>query len=228
MARQPFLPTHKGKPTGVGFTSVTHDKRLAALIGTCANLWTHVDLQLGLTMGSMLGVENAATVAVFTSLRNARAQRDAIFAAAKATLDEELLEYLEAIMFAHKSLDGQRNDVVHGVWGHSAAIPDAAIWESVQSHAIMLIRDYHKESTGTLDPAQRSQDIAGGYFVFPYADIEALNDEIAYLVQAIQHLHVHLRYPDKKAGENALAKLKSSPLLQKALAEMRSSPGKQT
>src|SRR4051794_37959782 len=78
MARQPFLPTYKNAAMQIGSTLNEELPKLAELIGRIAINWSGVDIQLSVTLGSLLGVENAAAVAVFASLRNHRAQRDAI------------------------------------------------------------------------------------------------------------------------------------------------------
>ncbi len=227
MARQPFLPTHRGKSTSVGRGVI--EPRLAAVIAKCNDNWTHVDLQLALTMGSLLGIENPASVAVFTALRNNRAQREAIQAAANATLpDGSLKDIFGAIMNVHRNLDSLRNDIVHGIWGKSAALPDAAIWSSLQDHAVMLIEDYHNLRPDHSTPGyDRSERMTRDYFVWKYEELESIADEIGALADAIGNFHSHLRYRGIPAGESALNQLCASPLIQKELARMTSS-GKKT
>jgi len=219
MARQPFLPQHAGKPTVVGESLVASMPRLAQLIGCITANWTGVDLHLALTLGSLVGVENPAAVAVFTALRNSRAQRDAVEAAAEVALREDprLPEVFSAIMALHRRLDSMRNAIVQGIWGQSPKIPDAVIWTSLQDHAKMLITDYHKSETKQLRAETRAADMTQDYFVYSYADIEALNADIGSLVRIIRNFHAHLRYRDKPAGQNALKHLLADPLLDQEL-----------
>ncbi len=119
---------------------------VAQWVGRIAINWSGVELQLSLALGSMLGVESEAAVAVFLSLRNHRAQRDALKAAGWKTLSEGDWEVFEALLHVHSELDKQRNDVIHGVWGRSEKTPDGIIWSSLQDHANMLINAYHRES----------------------------------------------------------------------------------
>ncbi len=92
MRRQPLLPTYEGAPLEIGAVVIEKNPRLAELIGRIAINWSGVEVQMSLALGSMLGVENAAAVAVFLSLRNRRTQRDALRAAADKSLTGEIAE----------------------------------------------------------------------------------------------------------------------------------------
>jgi hypothetical protein len=124
--------------------------RLAQLVGQICVNWTGVDMQMGLLLGSLVGVDNEAAVAVFLSLRNNRAQRDALVAAAERTLNAELRQGFDALLSVHSRYDKQRNDVVHGVWGRAEQTPDDLVWCSLQDHSNALIRDYHAIRQGEL------------------------------------------------------------------------------
>ena len=126
--------------------------QLAQIIGRITINWSGVDLQMSLLLGSLLGVENEAGVAVFLSLRNHRAQRDALSAAAERRLDAKLKRGFDALMAIHRRLDKQRNDVVHAIWGTAEKAPDGIIWCSLQDHANFLIRDYHNVRSDYVPP----------------------------------------------------------------------------
>ena len=96
MARQPFLPTYAGVPTRMAPSIINGMPKLAELVGRCVINWSGVELQLALALGSTLGVGNSASVAVFLSLRNHRAQRDALRAAADKALSGELKDLFGA------------------------------------------------------------------------------------------------------------------------------------
>lgn len=214
MRRQPFLPTYEGSPLQIGASLIERLPRLAELVGRIAINWSGVEVQLSLVLGSMLGVENAAAVAVFLSLRNHRAQRDALVAAGDKTLSDEDREILEAILARHEELDGQRNSVVHGIWGLSEATPDGIIWSSQQSHANMLITDYHLETTGRLTSHSRVANMAKDLFVVRLDDLAALNRNIIALDRSIGNLHGYLRYRGEPAGKNAYQELVNDPIIQ--------------
>jgi hypothetical protein len=213
MRRQPFLPTYKDSPTGIGASNIEQVPRLAQLVGRIAINWSGVEVQLALALGSMLGVENSAAVAVFLSLRNHRAQRDALRAAADKTLDGEPAEIFDAILARHEELDGQRNSAVHCIWGTSTSTPDGIVWSSQQDHANMLIRDYHMEKTGQLTYETRTHNMTKDLFVVRYADLEALNADIRALDQSVGNFHAYLRYKTDTAGRNVYQALLNDPVI---------------
>lgn len=136
MARQPFLPTYKDdKTAAMGAQLIESLPKVAELVGRIAINWSGVELNLSLTLGCLLGVQNAAAVAVFLSIKNSRAQREALQAAAEKILTGEVRNLFDVILSLHSRLDKQRNEVVHCVWGKSEAIPDGIIWSS---HRTML------------------------------------------------------------------------------------------
>lgn len=213
MKRQPFLPTYTDAPVEIGASVIEKNSRLAELIGRIAINWSGVEVQLSLALGSMLGVENPASVAVFLSLRNHRAQRDALRAAADRSLSGELTEIFLAILARHEELDTQRNRVVHGIWGAAQGPPDGLIWSSQQDHANMLLTDYHMEKAGTLTNDARLANIKKGLFTVRYADLEELNHGIVSLSRIVGRFHAHLRYKDSPAGQHAYRELCGDPVI---------------
>jgi hypothetical protein len=221
MPRKPFLPQHRGKPWSIGVYAEEAPPVLKQLIGDVAINWSHVENHLALTMGSLLGIENSASVAVFIELRNNRSRRDALEAAAKAVLPENELLIFHAIMNIHRSLDGQRNDVVHGIWGFGSNIGQSVLWKSVQDNAVAHIRDYHARRPDYIDPNfQVDENHQTGMFVYALADISHLRDDITALSNIIRDFHSFLRYRDHVAGESALRQLNETPLLQKEISRM--------
>lgn len=214
MRRQPFLPTYEGSSLQIGASLIERIPRLAEVVGRIAINWSGVEVQLSLVLGSMLGVENAAAVAVFLSLRNHRAQRDALRAAADKTLTDEDREILEAILARHEELDGQRNNVVHGIWGLSEATPDGIVWSSQQSHANMLITDYHMSTAGQLSNDSRVANMTKDLFVVRFDDLASLNQDIMALDRSVGSFHAYLRYRDDAAGRHAYQELVSDPIIQ--------------
>src|SRR5215210_5903646 len=101
MGRQPFLPTYKDAPTVMGPDLIEKLPKVAEWVGRIAINWSGVDLHLSLALGSLLGVESAAAVAVFNSLNNQAAQRRALREAAEQTLTDELKDLFAAILKAH-------------------------------------------------------------------------------------------------------------------------------
>lgn len=213
LARQPFLPQYKNKPTAMGADIIERMPKVAELVGRITVNWSQVDLQLSLAMGSLLGVENKASVAVFLSLRNNRAKRDALEAAAEKSIDDNLQAIFKEILKVHSLFDRQRNDMVHCVWGISGATPDGIIWSSIQDHANMLITDYHMGATGSLTAESRTNNMLKDYYVVRFKDMEELNSNITLLARLIGSFHAHLRYKGEIAGDNALEAVINHPLI---------------
>jgi hypothetical protein len=215
MARQPFLPTYAGTPLSIASFMIEQMPKLAQIVGRITVNWSGVDLQMSLLLGSLVGIENEAAVAVFVSLKNHRAQRDALRAAAETTIGPDLRRGFDALIRIHGRLDKQRNDVVHGIWGTAEKTPDGLIWSSLQDYANMIIRDYHNFRTGYIPPKpiDRSHEITKDCYVVRYQDLEELNSSIVLLAEATGNFHAHLRYMSEVAGVNALKAFLANPLV---------------
>src|SRR3954447_9243816 len=99
-------------------------------------------------------------------------------------------EIFQAILNIHKSLDSQRNDVVHGIWGFCPAITDGAVWMSVQSFASSTIDKYHRDATGnSRSPDDLTHYMAKDLFVYRISDLEAINSGIIDLHQIVRNFH---------------------------------------
>lgn len=219
MARQRIPHKYRDAPKGIFGTDISD--RLAALIGRCVCAATEVEVHLSLTMGSLLGVENPASVAVFATLRNARARRDALLAAATHSLDQELFEIFRAIIVVYERLDSTRNDIVHGVWGYIADVDDSALWCKSQDAAVWHINDYHRGASGSLTSEWRNDQWFQYVYLWSHKDIEEDIKNIKYLSAIVGNFHACLRYRDEPAGDSARRQLDNEPLLQKALEELR-------
>lgn len=193
---------------------------VARWVGRIVVNWSGVELQLALALGSMLGVESDAAVAVFLSLRNHRAQRDALKAAASKALNGDDQTLFFALLDVHSELDKQRNDAVHGVWGQAEKTPDGIIWSSLQDHANMLINAYNRESAHP-SYEEVTTHMTKDYFVVRYRDLEELNTTIKTLARAIGNFHGYLRYRNQPAGKNAYQNMMSEPLVQAAIAQRK-------
>ena len=201
LARQPIPQKYHDKPKRIGIP-VADLPSLAELIGMCVDAATKLEIQLSLTMGSLLGVENAASVAVFASLRNSRARLEALEAAVTCLDDDDQSLFLP-LLKQYRSLDGQRNDIVHGVWGQIDGVEDKVLWCSTQTYAVWHISDYHKGKIGTLSSEWRKEQFTEGCKLWPLKDLGAVIMEIEGLQTAIRNFSGYIRYRDQPAGKNA-------------------------
>ena len=113
---------------GVGY--VEDRSEAASIIARIITAWADVEVQCARLLAELMGTNIPATAAVFGSLRSGRAQHDAMNAAAKAVLDAVDYELFSAHMARRSSLEKERNDLAHGCFGVSVALPKAVIWVS--------------------------------------------------------------------------------------------------
>lgn len=113
---------------GVGYVE---DRPAAAqIIARIITAWADIEVQCARLLAELMGTNIPATAAVFGSLRSGRAQHDALNAAAKTVLNEADYDLFSAHMVRRSSLEKERNDLAHGCFGVSVAIPDDVIWVS--------------------------------------------------------------------------------------------------
>jgi hypothetical protein len=98
----------------IGHDCLMQRPTLAAIVAGCNDLWSNIELQLSLTLGAILDSTSPAAVGVYLSLRNSRAQRDALTAAAQVALRNDDLVVFNCVLRLHERFGAQRNDLVHG------------------------------------------------------------------------------------------------------------------
>ncbi|WP_172961067.1 hypothetical protein [Oceaniglobus roseus] len=211
MARQPIPKQYHDAPKTLG-TKAPAGSRLASLIGQCAANSAESEVHMGLCLGSMLGVENAASVAVFTSIQNSRARREIVFAAAEASLGEDDLNVLRIIIDIYNRLDGVRTDIVHGIWGSISTVPDQVVWTSVKQYSNFLINDYKMSEKGDLTYEWRQEQWLKICSLWKLDEIELLIKQMDLLADLLRNFHAYLRYRQDPAGKSAYEAILTNPL----------------
>ena len=128
MSRQPLNYVRRKAKFRVPANALGERPELAALIGECIAVWSQVEAQLAIMLSAIMKAETGITAAVFLSIRNSRAQREALTAAAQVELKDRELEMFSAIAILYQSLDSQRTDLAHGIFAVSEDLPDALLW----------------------------------------------------------------------------------------------------
>lgn len=149
---------------GVGY--VEDRPAAAAIVGRIVTSWADIEVQCARLLAELMGTNIPAAAAVFGSLRSSRAQHDALSAAAEAVLDERDQELFAAHMARRSSLEKERNDLAHGCFGISVAIPDHIVW--------VAQADYLAFSAGGADP----DDFRKKQFVYELGTLERIAQEI--------------------------------------------------
>src|SRR5690606_13454720 len=111
---------------GVGY--IEDRPAAAAIVGRVITSWADLEVQSARLLAELMGTNVPAAAAVFASLRSSRAQFDALNAAATAVLDKPDYELFAAHMMRRSGLEKERNDLAHGCFGVSVAIPDHIVW----------------------------------------------------------------------------------------------------
>jgi hypothetical protein len=131
MPRQPYVnivPSTAPVNLTVGTDAIGKRPELEKLVGDCLIAWPHVEAEMALYLGELLGTVTASTLAVFQALRRSSGQREAVLAAGRIELDDRDLELLEAILTVHKATETERTALAHGHFGISESVPDGLIW----------------------------------------------------------------------------------------------------
>lgn len=98
MPRQPFLPRYQNADFRFGVRHIQSVPDIAQRVGQCIMLWSYVDVQMAMLLSAIMKVDTEPAAAIFLALRNARAQREVMIAAAQSVLSSETLEAFEAVM----------------------------------------------------------------------------------------------------------------------------------
>lgn len=170
-SRKPLWKAYpKAKATfGVGY--IEDRPAAAAIVGRIITAWADIEVQCARLLAELMGTNIPAAAAVFGSLRSSRAQHDALSAAAEAVLDARDMELFAAHMARRSSLEKERNDLAHGCFGVSVAIPDHIVW--------VAQADYLAFSAKTHITPADTEDFKKKQFVYELGTLERIAQEIA-------------------------------------------------
>jgi hypothetical protein len=136
--------------------------------------WPHVEIEMAMILGHLIGAKDDATLAVFHNLRRSMAQRDAIMEAAKIVLNPTDLELLSALLNVHKSVETERNSLCHGHFGVSSEVMDGLVWMTTSDYVSL-------KSNFSLRPETKPprDEIMSKLYVYrlPVEDIKALGTQ---------------------------------------------------
>jgi hypothetical protein len=226
MARQPLNYVRRRAKFRVPANALAERPELAALIGECIAVWSQVEAQLAILLSAIMKAETGITAAVFLSIRNSRAQREALSAAAQIGLKDRELEMFSAIALLYQSLDGQRTDLAHGVFAVSEDLPDALLWIDAKDFT-----NHHVESWSDVPSnvflaqlakdAESEQKLRDKFFVYRKDDFISLRDEIKDFWAAVFRFGMFLRKPTSPLVEQEFQKLYTLAPIQRALQRVR-------
>jgi hypothetical protein len=164
---------------------------MAAIIARCLTLWSQIEVEMSLILAALLDTRSDAAVAVYLSLQNARAQRDALRSAATVALDGENLALFEAVLNIHKSSSGERNDLAHGIFGIVSDNNDELIWCPSSKFAAWITRANQKAWNLEFDPDPHAP-LRNELFVYSKRDLEQIFDRFSFVFDVVTRLHMAL------------------------------------
>lgn len=214
MSRQPYLPQYAAlSDYAVGPSCLERRPEHAALIGRCMAMWAEAELQLALVLAALLNTRTDPAMAVFTALRNARAQRDVIVAAAARFLVGNSLKAFNAVMALHKALDSERSALAHGIYGCSDEVPDAIFWIGMTDYAHFLLDDYRTDGKKVDRHAMMKERL----YVYRLKDLQEILANITQFQRASFLLHLSVRNAPNDEGNREFQALCSLPQIRAEL-----------
>ena len=224
MPRQPFLPKYLKAGLVYGPGHIPKKPKIAEGIGRCIMTWSYVDWAMAILLAALMKANSEASVAIFLTLRNARAQRDVLIAAADMTLKQSDNEIFDAIMLIYGSLQSQRADIAHGIFGF---IPegeeDAIPWIETKNLSKDWVDRFHKPKPE--NSTEQSDDKLvqkRSTYIYKLSDLERLETEIMELWRIAFSFASYLNYPSLPLSTRTLEELCAFPQMVKALSQIRS------
>jgi hypothetical protein len=227
MPRQPYPLSYP--PPIYGIAHPERMTKMAEAVGHCIMMFSYVDWQMALVLAAIMKADSEASIAIFLSLRNARAQRDVLIAASEMALFDKDKEAFEAILTVYGSLQAQRADIAHGIFGLAPKTKDEAAWIQTKDLSKHWIDKFHRPGTPLSDlglkddeKEQREQKkLIERSSIYKVTDLEQLARDIKGLWEATFHFYIHLRYGPGPAGTEPFQRLCNVPQIAQELARMR-------
>jgi hypothetical protein len=222
MPRKPFKPFADRNPGGridIGTRTLSERPELLALVGKCLTAWPHIEAEMALVLGQLLGAHNSdAAMAVFQALRRSSAQREAIAEAGRA-LHPTDRELLSAVLNVHKSVEAERNALAHGHFGTYSLMPATILWmtaaDYVEFKAMLVLKGetVHDESKRT--------KLNSALSYYEAKDLEKIVDEIDTVGWIWSELRDYLQAIRPAARDELYRRLSGRPRIQQELEKLR-------
>ena len=223
MPRQPFLPKYSKADLIYGPAHIPKKPKIAEGIGRCIMAWSYVDWVMAILLAALMKASSEASVAIFLTLRNARAQRDVLVAAADMTLEGADKEIFEAIMLLYGSLQTQRADIAHGIFGFiPGGKEDVIPWIETKNLSKDWVERFQKPKPE--NPTEQSdKKLAKKRFSYIYklSDLERLETEIMQLWRIAFSFTSYLNFPSLSSSTEALETHCALPQMVEALSKVR-------
>jgi hypothetical protein len=216
MPRQPYLQlvsANASNAFSVGTEAIGKRPKLEKLVGDCLIAWPHVEAEMALYLGELLGTETASTLAVFQALRRSGTQRATIFAAGRIELNAGDLDLLEAILTIHKGIEAERTALAHGHFGVSDNVPDGILWMNTNDYVDLRLALNQKAPNDAI-----LKKLLPGLWVYKADDLTAIFKEIKELARIWYNLARYDRSPEGASRAEFYDELIARPRIKTELA----------
>jgi hypothetical protein len=195
-----------------------------SLVGQCLASWAFVEFQLAMLLGVRMKAESGQTMAVFMILRRFTNQKAAIVAAADDVLSEPDKELMTAVVAVQQSIEGERNDLAHGLFGVAHELSDALVWIDMKHHAPWSVEQIR------IRRDRDTSDLAKHVFLYRQKDLEGLLQSIGEIGQVslsfVNYVRNRLTTPDDPSLDERYRQLCSEPRIAQALSDLRNRKNK--
>lgn len=192
-SRKPISRSYSKASVTMGVGYIEDRPKAAALVGRIVTAWADIEIQLSRLLAELMGTNIPAAAAVLGSLRNSRSQHDALRAAAETVLNEADLLLFNSYIKRKEALEKERNDLAHGCFGVSLAIPDHIVWVAQSDY--LAFTAAHKANAEPFDLRSKQ-------FVYELGTLERIAQEISEFYTQIGFFTGYLTARDSgKEGE---------------------------
>jgi hypothetical protein len=219
MARQPLTriyPKYHHFILRFGVSALSREPELA-IISQIITKWSYIETEMAVVLGLLMNTDSAAMLSVFQILRRSSAQRDAVSQAASTSLEPYQQELLSALLNVHRTIEADRNDLVHGLLGQCNEIEDGVLWLQATDQMIIRLR-FHLEPGFALAP-EFQDELAQKTVLYRRSDLERIRDNVTELWNLWFKFMRMAQYPTASAEE--FRQLCDQPRIAQELARMR-------
>jgi hypothetical protein len=230
MPRQPYAPVYSKEKPVYGPGQALMMPKIAEAVGQCIMVWAYVDWQMAILLAAMMKANSKASIAIFLTLKNARAQREVLEAAATMTLSESDKELFDAIMLIYGGLQSQRADIVHGLFGRTEAYENGMPWIEAKNLSKQWIERFHHQRTvgGMLSDAiadlESDKRLLQRSAFYRLDDLKNLQEEFLGLWRAVFHFYLAVQHNESPEDGEQRSLLLALPQMKRALARLRKPP----
>jgi hypothetical protein len=186
MPRKPFSKKYAKGSASIGPLALTERPEFAKRIGLISALWTDIDFHTAVLLAALLKADTPATVAVYQKLRRSTQRTEAIEAAFNATMPKDCGDLLAAFLRYYRSVESERNALIHNPFGTCDALPESLLWVDIQDHAShvidVLVRNEWSNQVTEKSPPRLISDYI---FYYEIADLDDIINQERHLAQVI-------------------------------------------